>query len=202
MKTLLRLIPSNNSTMNTAVKPNKTSSFFPLQLWPVSVHYRSWSFMWTQCGHRDARLNDSSGHTHVLSVRISHKTSVSVPHAGCSCTDTALNLYGKNSRGRSRLVSHCLVFFWADWFIYLSSYLAIFLTLLQRKFEDFWWGVTAPGARLTDDAWANTCTHTHTQHFSTLFRCQNHNCLGKCNRLPQNNENSRERQIQCNNILV
>lgn len=58
----------------------------------------------------------------------------------------------------------CIVmffFFCADWFIYLSIYLAIFLALLQRKFWDFWWGVTAPGARLTMLERTRTRAHTH-----------------------------------------
>lgn len=111
----------------------------------------------------------------VLSARISHRTSISFPHASCSCTDRALKLYGKDSRGKSRLVSHCF-----SEQIGLFIYLAIFNALLQRKFGFL---MRCDSTRGSSHRWCVSVrapTHAHTERFSKLFGCQNHSCLGKC----------------------
>lgn len=132
--------------------------------------------MWTtQRATGTNRQNDSSGHMQVLSARISHKTSISFPHASCSCTDRALKLYGKDSRGKSRLVSHCF-----SEQIGLFIYLAIFNALLQRKFGFLMRCDSTRGSSHRRCASVRAPTHAHTECFSKPFGCQNHSCLGKC----------------------
>lgn len=147
--------------------------------------------MWTQRATGTNRQNDSSGHMQVLSARISHKTSISFPHASCSCIDTALKLYGKDSRGKSRLVSHCF-----SEQIGLFIYLAIFNALLQRKFGFLMRCDSARGSSHRRCVSVRAPTLAHTERFSKLSGFQNHSCLGKCKPVTTKNENSRERQTQ------
>lgn len=91
---------------------------------------------------------------------------------------TRLWIWIGRTQGGDPGLSHTHFFFFEQ--IGLFIYLSISSYLPRPASEKVWeFLMRCDSARDSSHRW-RVSAHTHAAHFSMLYRCQNHNCLGKC----------------------